>query len=101
MLNPRIIHVLIAAAVIAGVNLASAQSYPNRLIRIIVGGTGNSFYIRARIIAQGITGPLGQPVIVDNRANGPVASELVAKAPPDGYTLLVTGSSQWVFPILH
>ena len=55
----------------------------------------------ARIIAQGIAGPLGQPVIVDNRANGLIGSEVVARSPPDGYTLLVTGSSLWLFLLLH
>ena len=55
----------------------------------------------ARLIAQGISGPLGQPVIVDNRASGIIPGEIVAKAPPDGYTLLVGGGSLWIAPLLQ
>ena len=47
-------------------------------------------------MAQGITGALGQTIVVDNRASGFLAAEIVAKSPPDGYTLLVTGSAVWM-----
>ena len=80
---------------------AYCQDFPTKPIRLVVPGTGNSFDIAARLIAQGISGPLGQPVIVDNRANGTIAAETVAKAPPDGYTLLVNGSNLWLLPFLQ
>jgi len=70
----------------------SAQSYPNRPVRLLVpfgpGGVGD---ITARAIAQKMSVTLGQPVIIDNRpsAGGVVATELVAKAEPNGYTLLL------------
>src|SRR5438105_5041065 len=51
-----------------------------------------------RLIAQGISGALGQPVIVENR--GVDGIELVASAPPDGYTLLIFGAPFWTAPLL-
>lgn len=90
---------LICVPMLLAAGLACGQSYPTRLVRIAVGGTGQD--ITGRIIAQGIAGPLGQPVIVDNRGNGVVASQSVANAPPDGYTIMVAGASHWIFPILE
>jgi tripartite-type tricarboxylate transporter receptor subunit TctC len=63
-------------------------------------GVGSTTDFMSRLIAQGLTGTLGQQVIVDNRADN-IAQEIVAKAPPDGYTLLVTGTGFWVEPLLH
>lgn len=70
---------------------AVAQSYPNRTIRMVVpfapgGGTDTT----ARIVSQRLAEQLGVPVVVDNRpgAGSMLGTELVAKAPPDGYTLL-------------
>jgi tripartite-type tricarboxylate transporter receptor subunit TctC len=54
----------------------------------------------ARVVAQGISGPLGQQVIVDNRGDR-IAQEIVAKAAPDGYTFHVTGTGFWVEPLLR
>jgi tripartite-type tricarboxylate transporter receptor subunit TctC len=69
-----------------------AQEYPTKPVRILTSppGGGNDFV--ARFIAQALTGPLGQSVLVDNRANL-VPIEAAAKASPDGYTLLVASSS--------
>src|ERR1700693_3794813 len=72
---------------------ASGQAYPIRPIRIIATqppGAGTD--IAARLIAQRLSAAFGQPVIVDNRggASGNIATMLVAKASPDGYTLLFT-----------
>lgn len=71
---------------------AFAQTYPNKPIHIIVPHTaGGNNDIRARIVAEKLTQSLGQPVIVENKAggDGAVAGEMVAKAAPDGYTLLM------------
>ena len=72
----------------------STQSYPSKPVRII-GGTapGGSTDTIARIVAQELSKSWGQNVVVDNRpgAGATIAADLVAKAPPDGYTLLVGG----------
>jgi len=85
---------LSSAAAIATVvpSLATAQAYPVRPARIIVGfGPGGAADILARLIAQRATERLGQPFIVENRpgAGTNIAAEAVAKAVPDGYTLLL------------
>ena len=76
--------------------VAHTQDYPNKPIRIITTAAGGGGDFTTRQVAQGITGPIGQPIIVDNRATGFVAAEAVSKAPADGYTLLVTGSAVWL-----
>src|SRR3990172_7602277 len=76
--------------------LAWAQAYPTKPIRIIVGfSAGGSADLVARIAGQKLSAGLGQSVIIDNRpgAGGNIATELVAKAPADGYTLLVAPSA--------
>ena len=94
-----------AAMVVAGMMLlegepAAAQAYPTRPVRIVTApaGAGNDFV--ARVIAQGLTGSLGQQLVVDNRPAG-IIGELVAKAPADGYTLLAVGSVLWLTPFLQ
>jgi len=95
----RLGAVLAAAAALAPVT-ASSQSYPARPIRIVTppAGAGNDFV--ARVIAQGLSGSLGQQLVVDNRPAA-VVGELVAKAPADGYTLLAIGSVLWLTPLLQ
>jgi tripartite-type tricarboxylate transporter receptor subunit TctC len=82
-----------AAAIATAVpSLAMAQAYPVRPVRIIVGfGPGGAADILARLIGQRATERLGQPFIVENRpgAGTNIATEAVAKAVPDGYTLLL------------
>ena len=89
--------VRIACALAAALSFsAAAQTYPAKPVRLVVpfppGGTVD---ITARAIAPSLTETLGQNVIVDNRsgAQGMVGSALVAKAPPDGYTLLLGSNS--------
>jgi tripartite-type tricarboxylate transporter receptor subunit TctC len=89
----RLILGLCAALLLGGP--AIAQTYPTKPIRLVVGysaGGGNDLI--ARIVAAKLQEKLGQPIVVDNKpgAQSIVAAELVAKAPPDGYTLLVAPS---------
>jgi tripartite-type tricarboxylate transporter receptor subunit TctC len=72
---------------------AAAQTYPARPVRVIVGFTpGGGVDINARMLAPKLSEYLGQPFVVENRpgAGTNIANELVAKSPPDGYTLLCT-----------
>jgi len=55
----------------------------------------------ARVLAQGLSASLGQQAIVENRTSGVVLGEIISKAPADGYTLLVTGNSFWLLPLLQ
>jgi tripartite-type tricarboxylate transporter receptor subunit TctC len=81
------IRALICAAAMLVPALATAQAYPSKPVRIIVpfpaGGPADLF---GRALAQGMTGSLGQPVIIENRAGvgGVLGVDNVAKAPPDG-----------------
>jgi tripartite-type tricarboxylate transporter receptor subunit TctC len=90
------------SAVVASLSVAgAASSYPNRLIRIIIpfpaGGLNDNV---ARVIQPSLQEELGQSVIIENRtgASGIVGTDAVAKAAPDGYTLLVVASSHTVSP---
>lgn len=87
------------ALMFAGVTVG--QDFPNKTVRIVVSAPGGGSDFMARQIAQGITGPLGQPVIVDYRGGGILSAEFVSKAPPDGYTLLVSGAIVWIYPLLR
>jgi tripartite-type tricarboxylate transporter receptor subunit TctC len=84
--------------------LASApvfcQTYPHKPVRIVCSPPGSSNDFFARVIAQELTGSLGQQVIVDNRV-GTVAVDIVAKAVPDGHTLLSYGTPLWILPLLR
>jgi len=85
-------HLAAAALALAG-SCALAQTFPAKPIRIVVPYTpGGSSDILARVIGQKMTDAWGQPVVVDNKpgANGNVGADLVAKAPADGYTVLLT-----------
>jgi tripartite-type tricarboxylate transporter receptor subunit TctC len=87
---------LLIAVTLALCAAANAQQYPIKTIRIVVPfAPGGNVDINARAVAPGLTELLGQPVVVDNRAGagGMVGGEIVAKAAPDGYTLLMASNS--------
>ena len=95
---------ILAGVVVMSVSvIASAQNYPNKVVKIIVpypaGGTVDAV---ARAVAQRLTVTMGQTFIVDNRpgANGTLGSNIAAKSPPDGYTLLVQASTFVATPLL-
>jgi len=76
---------------------AQAQSYPSRPIRSIITVAGGADLI-ARLVAQGLTASLGQPVVVETQsgAGGAIGAEAVARAAPDGYTIMLTSESALV-----
>ncbi|MBR0657050.1 Bug family tripartite tricarboxylate transporter substrate binding protein [Plastoroseomonas arctica] len=94
----RRIALLAIAALIGGIAAAQAQSYPNRPIRLIVPWPpGQATDLAGRVIAQRLSEVLGQAVIAENRAGagGMIGTDTVAKAAPDGYTLLAASSGPY------
>ncbi|HZN26556.1 MAG TPA: tripartite tricarboxylate transporter substrate-binding protein [Burkholderiales bacterium] len=92
----------LAMLVMAGLCVApaAAQTYPSKTIRIVTSPAGGGNDFPARLIARALAAPLGQQLVVDNRATVLIA-DIVAKAPPDGHTLLVTGSAHWIGPLVE
>ncbi len=83
--------------------VATAQAYPSRPVRLIVGFSGGPTDITARVMAQWLSERLGQQVVVDNRAGAGsnIAAEGVVNAPPDGYTLLLVGATNAINATLY
>jgi tripartite-type tricarboxylate transporter receptor subunit TctC len=94
---------LLSSVIFAGLVVPSgvvlAEGFPNKPIRILTTEAGGGGDLVARVIAQGLAESFRQPVIVDNR--GIRGAEIVAKAPPDGYTLLSYGNPLWLAPFLR
>jgi tripartite-type tricarboxylate transporter receptor subunit TctC len=102
--NTMFARSLIAATLLALAGAAGAQSYPTKPIRIIVPFTpGSGTDVIARAIGDKLSTSLGQPVVVENKpgAGGTIGAAQVAKAEPDGYTLLVHSSGHAVSPVIY
>jgi tripartite-type tricarboxylate transporter receptor subunit TctC len=98
-LNIRRLLVLAALGALVPTLNANAQNWPAQAIRIVVPfGAGGVADLTARVVAQRVSQSLGKPVIIDNKpgAGGVVASDIVAKATPDGYTLLLMSNASAV-----
>jgi tripartite-type tricarboxylate transporter receptor subunit TctC len=96
--------VLVAALAALLAAPAAAQTFPNRPVRLVVGfAAGGGTDLAARVVAQGLSERWGQQVVVENRggAGGILASEVVAHAPADGYTLLGCGIAHTLAPSLR
>ncbi len=76
-----------------------AQSYPATFVRIITAAAGGGSDFATRLIAGPLGAALGQQVIVENR--GLLAADIAAKAPADGYTLLLSGQTLWLLPFMR
>src|SRR5262245_51324048 len=96
-----LLSIALCGAVMTPTIAARAQDFPTKPIRLVAGGVGGSGDAFARVVAQGISSSLGQQVVVANFPSGNAPAMAVAKAPPDGYTLLVGGVVLWVGPLLQ
>jgi tripartite-type tricarboxylate transporter receptor subunit TctC len=100
----RFVGVLLAACALVLPHYVSAQQYPDRPIRLLVGfPPGGAADTLGRIAAQQVTDRIGQQVVVDNRggAGGLIATEIAVKANPDGYTLLFSSIPHVINPHLY
>jgi tripartite-type tricarboxylate transporter receptor subunit TctC len=94
----------VATVLVAGANHALAQAWPSKPVRVVVPlSAGGGVDTVARVFAAKFSEAWKQPVVVDNRpgAGGTIGADLVAKAPKDGYTLLISASSHAVSPSLY
>jgi tripartite-type tricarboxylate transporter receptor subunit TctC len=89
-----------ALAMLLGAGAASGQGYPSKPIRFISPGPGGTADFTSRLASPLLSARLGQPVVVENRALI-LAADTVAKAPPDGHTLLMGGATIWLSSLLQ
>src|SRR6516162_3147882 len=99
------LHLAAGAAALPAVSrFAWAQTYPSRPVQWIVGfPAGGDADIVARLLGQWLSKRLGRPFVIENRpgAGGTVGTELVVRAPPDGYTLLLVNSGNAIDATLY
>lgn len=98
----RTIAIALAAALATG--SAGAQEWPTKPVRAIIAFTpGSATDIAGRIVAEKLGPVLGHPVVAENRvgAGGSIGANAVAKADPDGYTLLINSSAQASYPVIY
>jgi tripartite-type tricarboxylate transporter receptor subunit TctC len=99
-----VVAVLVAVAGLVESHVVIAQAYPAKTVRIVVSWPpGGSNDVVARVMAQRLTENLGQSFVIDNRAGatGTIGSDLVAKSPPDGYTILVNSATHVANPHIY
>ncbi len=110
MLRARITVWVISAALLAAqtgtvwsqsATKGQSQAFPTKPIRIVTSGAGGGTDFASRMIAQGLTENLNQQIVVDNRASGVIPGDIVHKAAPDGYTLLLATGILWLLPFLQ
>src|SRR3954466_10457861 len=97
----RLVRLVWLFIAMAAPGICLAQAWPSKTVRIIMTlAAGSGTDIMARLLAERLSGPLGQPVIVENRpgASTMLGAGVVAKADPDGHTLLFPSSAHTVAP---
>ena len=80
---------------------AFGQDYPSRPVRIVTSEAGGGNDLQARVVARGLSAALGKQVIVENRPSGVIPGEIVSKASPNGYTLLLYNNTLWTGSLLQ
>ena len=75
--------------------------YPSKPIRLLVSGVGGAGDFAGRLIAAELTQRLGQQIVIDNRPGGVTPGEILVKAQPDGYTLMMVGFVIWLSPFMR
>lgn len=104
MTNCIVRHIVVASCVAACISAAGAQTYPTKPIRLVIPfAPGGTFDYVGRVVSPRLSEKLGQQVVVDNRPGGgtTVATEIVAKSNPDGYTLLLGSNVLAINPSLR
>ena len=102
MLSPHIGWMLGVAAAMMDTGTAFCADYPSKPIRLVTSELNGGSDIVARLVAQAASVNVGQQIIVENRGgSGIIPGQIVARALPDGYTLLLYGSSIWLLPLLR
>jgi tripartite-type tricarboxylate transporter receptor subunit TctC len=101
----KFLHLAAGAAVLPALSeLAKAQAYPSRPIRLVIGYTpGGSADLTARLMGQWLSERLGQSFVIENRPGGGtnIATEAVVRAPPDGYTFLLAAPANAINATLY
>jgi tripartite-type tricarboxylate transporter receptor subunit TctC len=101
MPTPRLtLPILTIGFLLCAWHIASAQDYPSKPVRIFTSPAGGANDFTARIVAEGLSAALGQSVIIENRPSL-LPGEIVSKATPDGYVLLIDASNLWITPLIQ
>jgi len=100
MLMPRFVMGMFSVGMMVfAAGVVSGQNYPDKPIRIYTPQAGTSVDSTLRLVAGSVTGSLGQRIIVENR--GIIGVEIVARAPPDGYSLINYTNPLWLMPLFR
>ena len=98
-LRSILVALVVPAAMLGTALESAAQTFPSKPLRLVTSEVGGSADAGARLMAKGMTERFGQQVIVDNRGSGVIPGMTVARAQPDGYTLLFFGGTFWLQPL--
>jgi tripartite-type tricarboxylate transporter receptor subunit TctC len=93
------VALITTATILLSAGTALGQDYPTRPVRIVTSDIGGAGDFVTRTIGPGLHAALGQPIVVENRPAN--AAEVVAKAAPDGHTLLLYGPTVWITPLVR
>jgi len=101
MLLPRLFASIAAAISALAAGVVDAQNYPTKPIRIVTSGIGSGTDTALRMLEPGLTEVLQQRLVLENRSSGSIPGEIVMRATPDGYTLLVYNNTLWTESLIQ